>query len=270
VTASAFRSRGLEVPEDRSRWNAYQLSERQGWPWSPRIDYHVRRRGAELLGGAEHLCIDLDQHLAVDGSVWLDGLRWLTDTGAAAGQLLDVTMFAAVRTPGNPDRGHGAGWHLWCRPDPEYPVRVGSLARCAAVELKPRCTAPGSPAYEVRFAPAELPVIPRWIAELAGPPRPPVAIPAGVSRSPAYGRRRLASAIARLLTAEHGNRNDRLYVAALTAGEIGADYDATAPVLMDAAARVGLVADDGETRCVSTIRSGYTAAAASRQAVAHG
>src|SRR5215469_7743930 len=105
VTASAFRARGLEVPEDRARWNVYQLSERQGLPWSPQIDYHVRRRGAELLGGTEFLCVDADQHLAVDGSVWLDGLRWLADKGTATGEVLDITAFIAVRTPGNPDRG---------------------------------------------------------------------------------------------------------------------------------------------------------------------
>jgi hypothetical protein len=172
VTASAFRARGMEVPEDRARWNVYQLTERHGFQWSPQVDYHVRRRGAELLGDNEFLCVDADQHLAVDGTVWLDGLRWLTDAGITAGELLDITLFVAVRTPGNPDRRHGPGWHLWCRSDPDYPVRTGPLRRCAAVEIKSRCTAPGSPQYEVRHAPGELPVIPRWIAELAGQPRP--------------------------------------------------------------------------------------------------
>jgi hypothetical protein len=107
VTASAFRARGLEVPEDRARWNVYQLSERQGFPWSPQIDYHVHRRGAELLGRSEFLCIDLDQHLTVDGSVWLDGLRWLTDTGMATGNLLDIATFVTVRTPGTLTEGTG-------------------------------------------------------------------------------------------------------------------------------------------------------------------
>lgn len=153
-------------PRTAPGWNIYQLSEREGLPWYPQVDYHVRRRGAELLGSTEQLCVDLDQHLAVDGSVWLDGLRWLTDKGMAAGHLLDIAAFIAVRTPGNPDRGHGPGWHLWCRADLDYPVRTGPLARCAAVEIKARCTAPGSPGYEVRHAPGELPVIPRWVAEL--------------------------------------------------------------------------------------------------------
>ena len=270
VTASAFRARGLEVPEDQARRNAYQLSERQGWPWSPRIDYHVRRRGAELLGGTTYLCVDLDQHLAVDGSVWLDGLRWLTDAGTAGGELLDIGMFVAIRTPGNPDRGHGPGWHLWCHADPDYPVRTGSLRRCAAVEIKTRCTAPGSPGYQVRHAPDELPVIPRWIAELAGQSRPLTAIHGASGHIGAWGRRRLEGAITRLLDAGCGHRNRQLYLAALTAGEIGAGNEATVTVLMEAATRIALVADDGEARCLSTIRSGYDAGAANRQAVAHG
>ena len=269
VTASAFRARGMEVPEDRARWNVYQLTERQGFEWSPQVDYHVGRRGAELLGG-EFLCVDADQHLAVDGSVWLDGLRWLADKGAAAGELLDITAFIAVRTPGNPDRGHAPGWHLWCRPDPEYPVRTGPLHRCAAVEIKSRCTAPGSPGYEIRHARSDLPVIPRWIAQLAGQPRPVTVVHSENGHVRIGGRRRLEGAVTRLLEAGSGHRNHRLYLAALTAGEIGTDYEATMAALMDAAARVGLVADDGEAHCQGTIRSGYTAGAVSRQAVAHG
>lgn len=269
VTASAFRARGLEVPEDRARWNVYQLTERQGFQWSPQVDYHVRRRGAELFGGG-YLCIDLDQHLAVDGSVWLDGLRWLADAGTGVGELLDITMFVAVRTPGNPDRGHAPGWHLWGRADPDCPVRTGPLRRCSAVEIKSRCTAPGSPGYEVRHAPGELPLIPRWIAELAGRPRPVTAIHGGSGQPGIWNRRRLEAAITRLLEAGRGHRNHRLYLAALTAGEIGAGYEAAVTVLTNAAARVRLVADDGEARCLATIRSGYEAGASNRQAVALG
>jgi hypothetical protein len=270
VTASTFRARGLEVPEDPAKRNAYQLSGRQGWPWSPRIDCLIRHRGGELLGGSDYLSVDLDQHLAVDGAVWLDGLRWLNDRATVADDLLDITMFIAVRTPGNPDKRHGPGWHLWCRPDPDYPVRLGPLARCAAVEIKSRCTVPGSPGYEIRFAPSELPVLPRWIAELAGRPRPLTVVHGGSGHAGPWGRRRLGAAITRLLEAGSGHRNHRLYLAALTAGEIGADYNATLSTLMDAAARVRLVADDGEARCQGTIRSGYDAGAVNRQAAAHG
>jgi hypothetical protein len=273
VTASAFTARGLEVPEDRAQRNAYRLSGRQGWPWSPRIDYHVRRRGAELLGGAEYLCIDLDQHLAVDGSVWLDGLRWLTDTGTAAGELLDLTMYGTVRTPGNPDRAHGPGWHLWCLTDPDYAVRTGPLARCAAVEIKSRCTAPGSPAYAVRFAPAELPVIPRWIAVLAGPPRQAEPVPAGAGGSARCAWFRLRWAL-RDLYEPGALRNNALFKAACRARELietgGLEQARAEALLLDAATRVGLVRDDGEARCLSTVRSGLMAAAREPGEVRHG
>jgi hypothetical protein len=273
VTASAFRARGLEVPEDRTRWNAYQLSGRQGWPWSPRIDYLIRHRGGELLGGSEYLGVDLDQHLAVDGSVWLDGLRWLTDRATVAGELLDMTMFIAVRTPGNPDKRHGPGWHLWCRPDPDYPVRLGALARCAAVEIKSRCTAPGSPGYQVRYAPCELPVIPRWIASLAGPPRPIVAIPAGTDGHPGRAWHRLRWAL-RDLHEPGVLRNNALYKAARRARDLidagGLDQAKAEALLLDAATRVGLVRDDGEARCLSTIRSGLMAGAREREEVRYG
>jgi hypothetical protein len=264
VTASAFRARGLEVPEDRARWNVYQLSERQGLPWSPQIDHHVRRRGAELIGSSKYLCIDVDQHLAVDGSVWLDGLRWLADTGMAAGNLLDITTFGAVRTPGNPDRAHGPGWHLWCLPDPAYPVRTGALRRCTAVEIKTRCTAPGSPGYDVRHFPADLPVIPRWISSLAGPPKPIVPIPVGTDGHPGRAWRRLRWAI-RDLHEPGALRNNALYRAACRARELidagGLDQAKAETLLLDVADQVGLIREDGKAPCLATIRSGLTAGA---------
>lgn len=262
VTAGAFRARGVEVPEDRALHNAYQLSGRQGWPWSPRIDYHVGRRGAEMLGGSDYLCIDLDQHLAVDGSVWLDGLRWLADAGTAAGELLDITMFVAVRTPGDPVRRHGPGWHLWCCADPEYRVRSGPLARCTAVEIKGRCTAPGSPGYEVRSAPGELPVIPRWVALLAGQPRPVAPLPPGTRGRPGRAWQRLSGAISDLYQ-PGALRNNALFQAACRACELidtgGLDQGRAEALLLDAANQVGLVRDDGAARCLATIRSGLTA-----------
>jgi hypothetical protein len=264
VTADAFRTRDLEVPEDRALHNAYQLSGRQGWPWSPRIDYHIRRRGAEMLGGSDYLCIDLDQHLAVDGSVWLDGLRWLADAGTATGELLDITMFVAVRTPGNPGRRHGPGWHLWCRADPEYRVRSGPLARCTAVEIKVRCTAPGSPGYEVRSAPGELPVIPRWVALLAGQPRPVSLVPPGTRGRPGRAWHRLRGAISDLYL-PGALRNNALFKAACRARELidagGLDQARAEALLLDAANQVGLVRDDGAARCLATIRSGLTVSA---------
>jgi hypothetical protein len=122
----------------------------------------------------------------------------------------------------------------------------------------------------VRSAPTELPVIPRWIAELAGRPRPLTVVHGGSGHAGPWGRRRLGAAITRLLEAGSGHRNHRLFLAALTAGEIGADYNAALSALMDAATRIDLVADDGEARCQGTIRSGYEAGTVNRQAAANG
>jgi hypothetical protein len=267
VTPRAFELAGMPVPEDRRELNIYRLTERRGEPWSPALDRHVARFGAELLGERDLINIDTDTHLAVDGTVWLDGFRWLTDAGAAVGELLDITMFVAVRTPGDPDRNHGPGWHLWARADPEYPVKLGPLKRCPAVEIKDRCTAPGSAGYEVRHAPAGLPVIPRWIAELAGHPLPPPAIRPGLVSSPARAMRRLQWAIADLLE-PHALRNNCLYKAGLRAGEAGLGEARAVELLMPVAAEAGLVAEDGEARCADTIRRGARGGAASRQAVA--
>jgi hypothetical protein len=258
VTTGAFRAAGLAVPDDPRQINAYQLSQRQGWPWSAAIDEHVRRRGAELLGGDRFLCVDLDQQLAVDGSVWVDGLRWLTDAGTAAGELLDITACVAVRTPGNPDRSHGPGWHLWFRSDPDRPVRTGAVKQCRVAEIKTRCTAPGSPGYIVRHAPADLPVLPAWIARLAGSPRArPEPVTAGASAGRAVPRFR--GAVARLLEAEPGERHVLAYWAARVAGETRIDPAAAEAVLVEAARRIGLVSDEGEPSVRATIRDGVAA-----------
>jgi hypothetical protein len=259
VTPGAFRAAGLPVPEDLRQRNAYQLSKRQGWPWSPAIDEHVGRRGGELLGGDTLICLDCDTTLAVDGTVWIDGFRWLADVGVAAGELLDITGCVAVRTPGSPGRGHGPGWHLWWRAG--SPVRMGPLARCGAVEVKTRCTCPGSPGYAVRHAPAGLPEFPAWIAALAGPPRPRTVSRRGGSWSEARIWRRLHGIVDRVLAErERGSRNAVLYWASCRAGELIADgaLDGTTAerVLHDAAEAIGLVGDDGERAVSATIRSG--------------
>ena len=76
VTPGAFRAAGLPVPENPAQQNAYQLSRRQGNPWSPGIDRHIGRRGGELLGCGEFILIDIDVPAAVDGtpmaSDWID------------------------------------------------------------------------------------------------------------------------------------------------------------------------------------------------------
>jgi hypothetical protein len=171
-----------------------------------------------------------------------------------------------VRTPGDPGRQHAPGWHLWCRADPECPVRTGPLDRCRAVEIKNRATAPGSPGYVVRHAPAELPVIPAWIASLAGPPRVPAA---GKHRhgSGAPVWRRLEGIVDRLLEAGPGDhRNDLLYWASCRATEMIADGDLDAVtaerLLFSAAEENGHVAKHGAAATSATIRSGLRAVVA--------
>jgi hypothetical protein len=268
VTAGAYRARGLEVPEDPARQNVYQLTERQGVSWSPGIDAHTARRGSELLGGDRFLCTDADTTLAIDKSVWLDGIRWLTDAATTAGEILDLTGCIAVQTPGDRDRGHAPGWHLWWRADPDHPVRLGPLRRCPAVEIKNRATAPGSPGYQVRHAPAELPLFPRWLADIAGPPRVPTALPAGTMVSAASAWRRFHGVLNCVLGAEHGERNRTLYWGASRAGEMVAagalDAVAAEQALREAASDLGLVSEDGDRAVMATIRSGFD-----RAGVAH-
>jgi len=267
VTGGAFQARGLPVPEHPAQRNVYQLTGRQGLPWSPGIDAHIARRGGELLGGNDFLCADCDTTLAIDGSVWLDGFRWLADAATAAGQMLDISACVAVRTPGDRDRGHAPGWHLWWRRDPAHPVRLGSLPRCPVVELKNRCTAPGSPGYQVRHIPAALPTLPRWLADIAGPPRALAArIPAGRPVSGTSAWRRLHGVLSCVLGAERGERNRTLFWGALRAGELVAagalDGEAAENSLRAAAADIGLVSEDGDRAVLATIRSGFERAGA--------
>ena len=174
VTPGAFRAAGLPVPEHPAQRNVYQLTRRQGLPWTPGLDGHIRRRGGELLGHGELILVDIDTPAAADGTPMINALRWLSDRAVEAGGLLDLSASVSVRTPGHPDSGHLPGWHLWYRADPACPVHMGPLARCHAVELRTRGTCPGSPGYVVWSEPDHLPVLPRWIADLAGPPSGPV------------------------------------------------------------------------------------------------
>src|SRR5439155_14926674 len=144
-----------------------------------------------------------------------------------------------------PGHDHGPGWHLWYLADPDHPVRTGPLARCRAVEIKARCTAPGSPGYTVRHAPATLPLLPPWLAALAGPLRQPVT--AGTPRQPyASGnlRPRLRGVLSVVLAASEGDRNMALYWAGRRCAEMVADgaldTATAASVLTRAGERAGL------------------------------
>jgi len=260
VTASAFRAAGLPVPGHPAQRNIYQLTGRQGLPWTPGLDAHIGRRGGELLGHGRLILVDIDTPAAVDGTPMADPLRWLADRAVEAGALLDLSAAVSVRTPGHPGRGHLPGWHLWYRADPACPVRMGPLARCHVVELRARGTCPGSPGYAVRSRPGQLPVLPRWIAALAGPP-PAAAAGTRTGRGGGSGQARLGGIIGRLLAARRGERNRLLFWASLRAGEMVADGDleaaAAGQMLTDAAARIGLVREDGPQAVAATIRSGF-------------
>jgi hypothetical protein len=177
-----------------------------------------------------------------------------------AGGLLNLSATVSVRTPGHPDSGHLPGWHLWYRSDPACPVHMGPLARCHAVELRGRGTCPGSPGYVVWSEPGQLPVLPRWIAGLAGPPPMPVAS-TWVGHGSAGGQARLHGIIGRLVAARRGERNRLLFWASLRIGEMVAEGDldaaAAGQALTDAAAQVGLVGEDGQRAVAATIRSGF-------------
>ena len=260
VTPGAFRAAGLPVPGRPAQRNVYQLTRRQGLPWTPGLDGRIRRRGGELLGHGKLILVDIDTPAAVDGTPMLDALRWLGDAAVEAGGLLDLSATVSVRTPGHPGRGHLPGWHLWYRADPGRPVRMGPLARCYAVELRARGTCPGSPGYVVWSAPGQLPVLPPWIAGLAGPPSVPVAR-TGAGHGSAGGQARLHGIIGRLLAARRGERNRLLFWASLRVGELVADGDldagAAGQALTDATAQIGLVREDGQRAVAATIRSGF-------------
>jgi hypothetical protein len=250
VLPAAFTRRGRPVPAERGQWNCYQLTERQGYPWSPELDAYVSRCGAELLGRGRTACLDVDNPLAVDGTPMVNALKWLTDQAAKVGEILDVTACLSVRTPGHRDRGHGEGWHFWYRIDPDRPVRFGALDQLKIrdrdgnevkpIEIKSRATCPGSPGYVVHAAPEELSLLPGWLAELIGPPRE--RQPSAAGGGPV--RVRLEGIVTRLLDAANGERNHLLFWAAARCGEMvsGGQLDAATArkVLADAAAEIGL------------------------------
>lgn len=260
VSSGAFTAAGLPVPGHLAQRNVYQLTRRRGLPWTPGLDAHIGRRGGELLGHGNLILVDIDTPAAVDGTPMVDALRWLSERAVEAGKLLDLSATVSVRTPGHPGSGHLPGWHLWYRADPAYPVRMGPLARCRAVELRTRGTSPGSPGYVVWAEPDQLPVVPRWIADLAGPPPAPVASTVtGHGGAPTWAR--LHGIIEFLLAAQRGERNRLLFWASLRVGELVADGEldagAAGQALTDAAAQIGLVREDGQRAVAATIRSAF-------------
>jgi Lsr2 len=193
--------------------------QRRGLPWTPGPDAHIGRRGGELPGRGELILVDIDTPAAVDGTPMIDALRRLSDRVVEAGELLDLSATVSVRTPGHPGSGHLPGWKLVVPDRSAYPVRMGPLARCRAVELRTCGTCPGSPGYVVWAEPDQLPVIPRWIADPAGPPASVTSTVTGHGGAPTWAR--LYGITGFLLAAEHGERNRLLFWASLRAGEAG-------------------------------------------------
>jgi hypothetical protein len=265
VSAGAFRAAGLPVPEHPGQRNVYQLTSRQGLAWTPGLDAQIRRRGGELLGHGQLILVDIDVPAAVDDSPLVDAVRWLADRAVAAGELLDLSATVSVRTPGHPASGHLPGWHLWYRADPTRPVHLGPLGRCHVIELRSRGTCPGSPGYLVRSNPDELPVLPPWLAGLAGPP-PAAATVTRAGHGSAHAQARLAGILGRLRTARRGERNRLLFWASLRTGELVTDGDLDArtaiEALTSAATQIGLASEDGPRAVTATIRSGFRRAGA--------
>jgi hypothetical protein len=99
---------------------------------------------------------------------------------------------------------------------------------------------------------------------LAGRPRPVAPVPAGAEGLPGRAWLRLRGAISDLYQ-PGALRNNTLFKAACRARELidagGLDQVRAEVLLLDAAAQVGLVRDDGTARCLATIRSGLVAGA---------
>jgi hypothetical protein len=266
VSTGAFKAAGLPVPDHPGQRNIYQLTRRQGLPWSPGLDAQIRRRGGELLGHGQLILVDIDVTAAADGSPLVSAVRWLAGRAVAAGGLLDLSATVSVRTPGHPASGHRPGWHLWYRADPARPVHLGPLGRCHAIELRTRGTCPGSPGYLVRSHPDELPALPPWLADLAGPPPPTPATATSPGRHGAHTQARLAGILERLHAARRGERNQLLYWASLRTGELITDGDldpcTAIQALTSAATQIGLTGEDGPRAVAATIRSGFHRAGA--------
>jgi hypothetical protein len=151
-------------------------------------------------------------------------------------------------------------------------VHLGPLARCHAIELRTRGTCPGSPGYLICAHPDELPVLPHWIAALAGPPPAPATTTVS-GHGGAHAQARLAGLIRRLLAARRGERNQLLFWASLRAGELAADGDLdareAARALTGAATQIGLSGEDGPRAVAATIRSGFRRAGAAQEPPDH-
>jgi hypothetical protein len=122
----------------------------------------------------------------------------------------------------------------------------------------------GGKAYEVIDGRDPVP-LPRWLANLADPPRVPAAhtVTLRVTRPGGYAGAALAAEVAKVAAAAAGSRNDRLNKSAFAMGQLAAsgmlDAAEITLALMNAAGACGLVGEDGTRRCAATIASGLAA-----------
>lgn len=163
-------------PETGEKVSSYRIGKpQQWWPWDKDVDEWTGRNGAEVTGD-ELVFVDMDTPLLPDGTPAVNGFRRLMDLCHEAGEIPDTTGWLLVHTPGHPGRdggvAKGPGTHAVFRQRPGFPVRTGALSRARCIEIKAMLTCPGSPGYEVLQCPEELPVLPLWLAMLAGVQEP--------------------------------------------------------------------------------------------------
>ena len=77
-----------------------------------------RRGSRPRRCGRTLILVDIASPTAADGRPLVNAVRWLSDRAVEAGGLLDLSATVSVRTPGHPEAGYLAGWHLCTGPTP--------------------------------------------------------------------------------------------------------------------------------------------------------
>lgn len=237
--ALAFAARGLFIaPQWPSRKFAFK-----GWHAQASRDADTLTSWWTTWPGANPACalgrsglvvLDLDRH---EGQA--DGVAALPEIEERLG-VLPAT--ATVRTG-------GGGLHKWFRCGV---ADAKSIVVAPGVELKAGvCGTPLPPSLHrsgrryLWIDRAPVAVLPdAWAALVTPLPPPPPRPPRDVLASTGYARRAIEGEVSRVLNATNGGRNATLNIAAFSLGQlVGAGLvgeDEVVPVLLDAAAAVGL------------------------------
>jgi Bifunctional DNA primase/polymerase, N-terminal len=208
-------------------------------------------------------------------------LAWWTqqpqaNIGLACGHTFDVldidgpTGAQAMRTfarehhlesSGPLARTGGGGWHLYLAPTglgnvhPHGLERVDWRGRGGYVVAPPSRHASGHPYtwvvdrdLDTPVAEVPAPLLERLQHRQADRPTPVVSVPVGDRPGPRYGQAALAQEVARVATAPHGQRNQRLWEAARNLYNLVAtgalDHHQVHQGLLQAAERCGLLTDE--------------------------